>query len=221
MEPDRIAELLGPFLTNAKTGLTPDDFSSISTYINVMSKWNRRINLTAVRSEEEIVTRHFGESLFAAVHLFPNARPVASTNPLDSMLPSVADLGSGAGFPGIPIKIWNQHIELTLIEANQKKAVFLNEIVRKLQLSNVNVKSVRAETVSNRFDIVTIRAVECFQEILPIAYSLLAENGKLALLISEAQLSQARSILPQLDWQQPISMPKSDSRVFTTGNKKS
>ena len=93
MHPARIAELLQPFLSapchsgSAKAGeesgvLSATQLQSISTYIDMLLHWNARINLTAIRDEEEIVTRHFGESLFAARHLFPKVYPVSSSCPL-------------------------------------------------------------------------------------------------------------------------------------------
>jgi 16S rRNA (guanine527-N7)-methyltransferase len=89
MRPARIAELLKPFLREANDQRpTANDalYKDISTYIDLLQHWNARINLTAIRSEEEIVTRHFGESLFAATHLFPKPYPV---NPVPSVVKGV------------------------------------------------------------------------------------------------------------------------------------
>src|ERR1700733_2932772 len=118
MHPARIAELLQPFLGTADDRrLTTDDLHHISMYIDILQRWNTRINLTAIRSEEEIVTRHFGESFFAARHLFPRGRAalqgrVSGAKEIGALAPEVlandqrltandrvADLGSGAGFP--------------------------------------------------------------------------------------------------------------------------
>ncbi|MGA8834873.1 MAG: RsmG family class I SAM-dependent methyltransferase, partial [Candidatus Sulfotelmatobacter sp.] len=135
MQPNRIAELLHPFLSPAPTpchseqGRRPGEESAvllqaqlqhISTYIDILLRWNARINLTAIRDPEEIVTRHFGESLFAARHLFPRSASASSASSavkafdVDAAEARVADLGSGAGFPGIPIKLWAPNIALTL-----------------------------------------------------------------------------------------------------------
>src|SRR5246127_5639787 len=158
MKPDRTAELLEPSLapstrpferchSEARSAeesavLTAAQLQSISTYIDILQRWNARINLTAIRDEEEIVTRHFGESLFAAAHLFPLCSPVISVVK-DS---KVADVGSGAGFPGIPIKLWAPEISLTLIESNHKKATFLKEVTRALTLTGVDIQTPRAES---------------------------------------------------------------------------
>jgi 16S rRNA (guanine527-N7)-methyltransferase len=228
MHPARIAERLHPFLhdANDQRRTTNDKlYQDISTYIDILQHWNARLNLTAIRNQEEIVTRHFGESLFAAIHLFP-PYPVSSS--LSSVSPvvkdfevaeaRVADLGSGAGFPGIPIKLWAPNISLTLIESNQKKATFLREVARALTLTDINIQNVRAETLpSSSFEIVTLRAVERLSKVLPVAANLLAPRGRLALLIAHSQLESTRSAVPNLTWQPPILIPQSQSRVLLFG----
>jgi 16S rRNA (guanine527-N7)-methyltransferase len=216
MQPNRIAELLEPFLPASWTRrFTEQDLLSISMYIDILRRWNARINLTAIRNEEEIVTRHFGESFFAAAHLFPTPQGEAQSK---YQAPTVADVGSGAGFPGIPIKLWAPQIALTLIESNQKKATFLREVTRRLTLTNIDIKNVRAEDVAARFDLVTLRAVEQFKKILPISANLLATSGRLVLLISNAQVEQAFSIL-RLNWQRPLPVPQSGARVLLIGGR--
>jgi 16S rRNA (guanine527-N7)-methyltransferase len=246
MNAARISELLEPFLTRYSekrsdeepVSLPAAQLQSISTYIDILQRWNSRINLTAIRDEEQIVTRHFGESLFAARHLFPkvnreghgfSSEPAlseccepkgansTSQKEQGTSTASVADVGSGAGFPGIPIKLWAPHIRLTLIESNHKKATFLREVARALTLTDINILNARAESVSARFDLVTLRAVERFETILPVAASLVAPSGRLALLISAAQVDRARTALPTLTWSAPYSIPASDSRVLLIG----
>ena len=163
--------------------LTPALLQNISIYIDVLLRWNARINLTAVRDREEIVTRHFGESLFAARHLFPDPRvpfpgpgkEMGRVRPPSEPLPQAAafgpgdgpptdliDLGSGAGFPGLPIKMWAPGIRATLIESSQKKATFLREAIRALRLTDINVFSGRGENFAGQARVVTLRAVERF-----------------------------------------------------------
>jgi len=232
MQASRIAELLHPFLSPAqnpchsepaKAGeesavLSATQLQSISTYIDILLHWNARINLTAIRNEEEIVTRHFGESLFAARHLFPR---VASAYSAPSAVRAfeLADLGSGAGFPGIPIKLWAPNIALTLIESNQKKATFLREVARALTLTDINIQNARAETLPpSTFDVVTLRAVERPPKVLPTAARLLTPTGRLALLISSSQLEPTRSTLPTITWDPPIPVPESQSRILLVGH---
>jgi 16S rRNA (guanine527-N7)-methyltransferase len=259
MQPARIADLLEPFhaaspANDKRTTANEALYRRISTYIDILLRWNARINLTAIRDPEQIVTRHFGESLFAARHLFPNppaeemdahvgtaalgcpaerssAGALASEGranhqrrPADDGF-TLADLGSGAGFPGIPIKLWAAHLALTLIESNQKKVAFLREIVRALTLTSVNVFPGRAHEFLHPqpgprrgFDLVTLRAVERFTNILPVAASLVSPGGRLALLIGASQLDAAQSTLPSITWDRPIGVPVSHARTLLIGH---
>jgi 16S rRNA (guanine527-N7)-methyltransferase len=251
MQPARIAELLQPFLStipkpcHSERGQRPGEepavlsetqLQHISIYIDLLLRWNARINLTAIRTEEEIVPRHFGESLFAARHLFPLYPVTSSVPPVPSVVKDfdvdsasdqrpttndrVADLGSGAGFPGLPIKLWAPNIALTLIESNQKKAAFLRELTRALTLTDINIQNARAETLPPAtFDVVTLRAVERFSGVLPTAAALLAPSGRLALLIASSQLDQAKSTLPNLTWRAAIPVPESRSRILVITSK--
>jgi 16S rRNA (guanine527-N7)-methyltransferase len=256
MDTARIAELLEPFLhatisgpasslchsEPAKAGEEPAVLSSaqlhdISTYIDILLRWNARINLTAIRDPEDIVRRHFGESLFAARQLLSSASSassvssvvhtsdpvppvpsvVHSSGPVSSVVRSlhtVADIGSGAGFPGLPMKLWAPRISLTLIESNHKKATFLREVVRALTLTDVNIKNTRAEALSETYNLVTLRAVEHFESILPTAATLVAPGGRLALLIGSSQIADAHTSLPHLSWSTPIPIPLSRTRVL-------
>ena len=240
MDTARIAALLQPFLEQP---LPPSQLDQISIYIDLLQRWNARINLTAIRQEEEIVTRHFGESFFLARHLFPKpchpdpelaeeegpASRRASMPGVPTIAPlamsgnpqRVLDIGSGAGFPGLPLKLWAPQIHLTLIESNHKKATFLREVARALTLTDINVITGRAETVAARphppqAEVVTLRAVEGFAAILPQALSFLSPSGTLALLIGASQLPHLNTITT-LKWRPPINVPKSHSRVLSIG----
>jgi 16S rRNA (guanine527-N7)-methyltransferase len=236
MDDARIAELLTPFLGESPLRrdhegsasaskapvLTPSQLRNILIYINLLVKWNARINLTAVRKPEEIVTRHFGESIFAAQHLFAEDAS-ARIHPGSRSLvppPHVIDLGSGAGFPGLPIKIWAPHVHLTLIEANQRKATFLREAIRSLQLTGAEVFSGRAERFPGpKGAVVTLRAVERLESILPVAAGLVGSAGRVAILAGEAQVSGIRVLLPGLQWSEPSKLPLSAKRVLIIGSK--
>jgi 16S rRNA (guanine527-N7)-methyltransferase len=209
MDPTHIADLLQPFLANP---LSPAQLTSISIYIDVLLRWNARINLTAVRDPEHIVTRHFGESLFAARHLFPNRQQQTTKD--------YADLGSGAGFPGLPIKIWAPEVNVTLIESNQKKTTFLREVIRALALENATVFSGRGEVFPpSSTEVVTLRAVERFEQALAVASQLVRPGGRLALLIGVQQCQTARRGATDLSWQEPIPIPLSQSRILLVASK--
>jgi 16S rRNA (guanine527-N7)-methyltransferase len=239
MEPARIAALLEPFLhpSHSEPGqrpgeepafLSPAQLQHISTYIDILLHWNARINLTAVRNEEEIVTRHFGESLFAARHLFPKSaggaagaagpEPGRKVGPVAPTSIHLADLGSGAGFPGIPIKLWAPQVHVTLIESNHKKATFLREVVRALTLTNIDIQNSRAESLTGQaFDTVTLRAVERFESVLPVAAGLVVPTGRLAILIGSSQFPQAQAALSKWSWSSRQPIPFSQNRMFLVG----
>ena len=233
MQPERIASLLSPFLPAGPLSLL--QLEQVSNHLDLLLKWNARINLTGIRAPDEIVARHFGESFFLAQTLFPlAASPRATRNKANGHIHSPAaapslrhhsiscaiDLGSGAGFPALPLKIWAPALQLTLIESQNKKATFLKEVIRTNRLMDINVFSGRAEAYTGaRAHLVTMRAVERFAHSLPLAATLLAAGGTLALLIGASQLSQAGSLLPTLRWNPPIPLPKAHSRVVLLGQR--
>jgi 16S rRNA (guanine527-N7)-methyltransferase len=212
MDPGQISALLQPFCSTPPTSL---QLNRISTYIDILLKWNRKVNLTAVRDPEQIVVRHFGESLFTAEYLFPkSAAASASGSPI-----RLADVGSGAGFPGLPIKIVAPAIRLTLIESHNKKATFLREVIRCLELSDAEVFTGRAQSFPRASsDVITLRAVEHFEEILPIAADLVAAAGRLALLIGQSQIGHVRDSGGGFDWMDPVPIPLSSARVLLIGS---
>ena len=216
MTPAAIAAQLVPYMerSTARTSLPEALLLQLSAYLEILLRWNARTNLTAIRSPEEIVTRHFGESLFAAQKLFPDDSGAGKS--------TLADVGSGAGFPGLPMKLWTsqfmtQPLHVTLIESQQKKATFLREVIRALDLTDIEVQPTRAEQVSKAFDIVTLRAVEHFDQILPTAANLVRLAGRLALLIGQDQIAIAQTLLPTFQWDKPHAIPNSNSRVLLIG----
>ncbi len=218
-----MAALLAPFLPEPGDSL----LRALSAYLELLLRWNARLNLTAVRNPEEIVTRHFGESLFAAARLFSGE---AAPEPAGHWL---LDLGSGAGFPGVPIKLYAPGLRLVLLESKYRKAIFLRELARALRLRDAQVFSGRAQDyplpppqapVS-----LTLRAVERFEQVLPVAARLLGASAgtgrlelaprRLALLIGAGQVVTARAVLPGFAWSDPVPIPLSLSRVLVLGSK--
>jgi 16S rRNA (guanine527-N7)-methyltransferase len=174
-----IASSLAPYLLPNIPPLPKNLIPQLSTYLDLLLKWNARTNLTAVRDPEEIVRRHFGESLFAAQHI--------------GRSDTVLDFGSGAGFPGLPIALLLPETHVTLAESQNKKATFLREAVRTLQLQNVEVWAARAETMpaSRQFHTVALRAVDNMEAALPAARARIAPGGQLAILTTVHQISSA------------------------------
>jgi len=236
METARIAELLRPFTADAR--VSSNLFERLQLYLDLLLRWNARVNLTAVREPEQIVTRHFGESLFAAQNLFSKSQgqsisvPEAEDSSASYRQPvrgpegphypftTLADVGSGAGFPGIPMKLFAPELELTLIESHNKKATFLREVIRALELDRVLVFRGRAEQRNKTADLVTLRAVEQFERTLLIAANMVAPDGRLCLLIGLRQVEEAREITgASWNWQEPIAVPHSIGRVVLVGKR--
>ena len=208
METAAIAELLQPFISLDETRLR-----AISKYIDLLLKWNARVNLTAVRAPEEMVQRHFGESFFAANYL------LSQESVIKRPIEKVIDLGSGAGFPGVPFAMLAPEVQVTLIESNQKKATFLRELIFLLDLKNARVFSNRAEDYTQSADLVTMRAVEKFDKALMLALRLVETGGQIALMIGSSQIAAARQLAIQVEWDEPVVVPGAHSRVLFVGTK--
>ena len=206
----RIATLLEPFVAPSPAELA----SQLQIYLELLLRWNARMNLTAVRDPEQIVTRHFGESLFAARVL----RDAGAFESAENAPPSLADVGSGAGFPGLPIKLFLPEVRLILIESQNKKATFLREVIRTLGLQDAQVFCGRAEIWSQNANVVTLRAVEKFENTLAAVAPLTTPGGTLGLLIGTTQLEVARRRLGS-KWQfsHAVPVPNSVERVVLVG----
>src|ERR1700722_4281230 len=147
LNPETIAKLLQPYIAGVPNPDWPQVHAQLATYLDLILKWNARTNLTAIRTPEEIVRRHFGESLFVGDHL--------------GNCPTLLDFGSGPGFPGLPIQLLRPDIAVTLAESQGKKAAFLREAVRTLNLpTEVWPGRVEAIPATRQFDVVTLRAVD-------------------------------------------------------------
>ena len=211
-----IASLLAPFLPTP--GLSPAQLEQVRIYLDLLLRWNQKTNLTSVRKPEEIVTRHFGESFFLASSLRQMGTSNAAANDSGKHF---MDLGSGAGFPGIPLKIYEGEFHGTLMESQNKKATFLKEVIRALKLTEIDVFNGRAEQWLQAphagANLVTLRAVERFEQVLPVAAKLIGSRGRLALLIGTAQTETAHNLLPFFTWDAPRPVPLSHSRILLLG----
>ena len=188
-----IAALLAPYF-DPPAPILP----RLVLYLDLLLKWNARTNLTAIRGPEEIVRRHFGESLFAARHL-------------DSHTPTLLDFGSGAGFPGLPIALLHPHIAVTLAESQNKKATFLREAIRTLGL-DVEVWPSRVEAMppARRFHTVTLRAVDDMPAALAAAKP--RATHQLILLASAAPV-----LSPEFTLETQIPIPGTASSLLLIG----
>jgi 16S rRNA (guanine527-N7)-methyltransferase len=193
-------------------GVSADDSlcQKILAYVELLLRWNSKISLTTVTNPIEIVRFHFGESMFGA-------------SMIDDKKSRLADVGSGAGFPGLALKLWRPSIDVSLIEPNVKKATFLAEVTRHLELEDVEILRFRMEELPIAvadFEIITARALGRHADLLHWARNRLVMNGEIALWISDedaTSLSKDEAYI----WRRPARIPQSDHRVILRGTRKS
>lgn len=203
---DAIQRALAEFKVSANSG----QVLQIQQYMDVLLRWNDKMNLTAIRDPLEILYRHFCESMFGAVVLSAEKC-------------RLADVGSGGGFPGIPMKIICPEMDLYLIESNMKKATFLTEVVRELGLTGVRVLVSRYEELSEEvapLDIICSRAVGEFSPFLEWASSPVIGAQKVGLWIG-AQDAESVRRLRTWSWDEPRPIPHSMRRFILVGNRPS
>src|ERR1700722_18453905 len=208
-----MAEGSGPRLNELlqQSALGPlDDETArkFEVYLSLFVRWNKKLNLSSVRDEEGILSRHFVES-------------IAVAQSLPSEISTLLDFGSGAGLPGIPIALCRPRIAVTLAESQAKKAAFLQEAVRVLGIS-VKVHADRAETLTEVpaqvFDCVVMRAVEKMPKAVATAVKLVAPEGWLAPMTTDASLSELQTAAgPQFNWRDSVRLPDSESRILGLG----
>lgn len=202
---EAIRRALGDF----QITLSDKQVQCIQRYIGILRHWNEKLNLTAIREPLEILHRHFCESMFAAT-----AVPIEFGR--------LADIGSGAGFPGIPLKIFRPELELFLVESNLKKGTFLAEVLRELELPGARVFISRYEELGEELaplDYVCTRAVGDYGPFLKWAASAQLSASRLVLWIGGRDLDEVQKSA-DWEWQVPILVPQSLRRYILTGAKK-
>jgi 16S rRNA (guanine527-N7)-methyltransferase len=205
MSPSELTALLAPY-----AAVSPSLASQLLLYLDLILKWNARgpgspagspagvgINLTAIRTPEDIVRRHFGESLFTAAHLGPCS--------------SLLDFGSGAGFPGLPIQLAHPTLPVTLAESRARKAAFLQEAVRTLQLpTEVWPHRVESLPAARTFSAVTLRAVDS----MPAALAGAALRATDKLLILSTLPASLPTLPGEFTLDPPIPLPESTTSAL-------
>ena len=185
--------LIEPVLHQAKLSITNQQIKQLYHHYFLLTQWNQKVSLTSIRDPAEIIERHFGESLFLATKL-PDAK-------------TVVDIGSGAGFPGLPFAVANPTVEVTLVESISKKAAFFKEASR--EISNVRVLHSRAENIQEGFEWAVCRAIP-IKKMLPVMKSLAAN---IALMTSETVASELKDEL-----EPPIPIPWGNQRILLLGH---
>jgi 16S rRNA (guanine527-N7)-methyltransferase len=199
----QIAEFLGPYYSHD----LPEAFcDQVRNYIDLLLRWNRRMSLTTITDPLEILRFHFGESLFAIAQV-----PIRHGR--------LADVGSGAGFPAVPIRMALQGVRDTLIESNHKKCAFLSELTRELSLTNVDVHTGRMEDMNDchaAFDFVTARAIAIDAAFLDWSSSSLKPSGTVVLWLGQDD-SKRISLSETFNWRPALRIPDSERRVLLVG----
>jgi 16S rRNA (guanine527-N7)-methyltransferase len=175
--------------------LSPQQVAALEAHYRLLLQWNKTINLTTITALEDAVERHYCESLFLGAHL-PSGKL------------AVVDIGSGAGFPGIPVAILRRDCEVTLVESHQRKAVFLREVTR--ALVNVRVIWKRAEELDETFDHAISRAVS-YAGLNPA----LKKLGRFANLLTGDEAPASLGF----KWNKPIALPWGEARFLRTGSR--
>lgn len=172
--------------------LTDDHIAAFERYAELLLEWNEKINLTAITSLKEIALKHFVDSLIGEKH-FPQGA-------------TVCDVGTGAGFPGVPLQIYRPDLHVTLMDALNKRLVFLEEVIHNVCITFPQCVHNRAEEAGQnpafreRFDVVTARAVARMATLLEYTLPLVKVGGKLVLYKGhcDEELEEAKFAIKEL-----------------------
>lgn len=149
--------------------LSEEKYNKFQKYMNLLIEWNKNINLTAITDKDEIELKHFVDSLTINKYISDNSK--------------VIDVGTGAGFPGIPLKIYNESLDITLLDSLNKRINFLNHVIEELNLNKIKAVHSRAEDAAKnpdyreKFDVATSRAVANLSTLVEYLLPFVRVNG--------------------------------------------
>ena len=195
---NQIGKLLQPF----EIKLTSDEITQLLVYLDLLLRWNAKINLTSIRTPEECVTRHFGESLLLGRYY--------------QLEGTLLDIGSGAGFPALALKLVFPKLQICLLEPVAKKRAFLKEVTRACEFTGVDVRRERVEDLIGglKYDSITMRAVGI--GLVKASLHHLKLTGKAFFWLSKGQISELTELGPELSLRiaQSIEIPGSRERII-------
>lgn len=205
LSPSEIARELADY----RVSLTEPPLDQLSCYLELLLRWNQRMNLTGIRQPRAIVRQLFGESLFLGQVL--------------ELRGWLVDIGAGAGFPGLALKLVAPALQVTLVEARQKKCAFLREVARECAFYGVDVVPERFESWvvgrpgEIRPNLITTREVGVDKRLLSRLAAALAQDGKVALLTNARLVDTICGHGETWCWSSPIPIPHTDERVVLVG----
>jgi 16S rRNA (guanine527-N7)-methyltransferase len=196
-------------LTRCGIQISTSLIESVCRYVDILQRWNQKLNLTSLASLSEILTVHFAESFFAARFLKENESPIL-------------DVGSGAGFPALAIKLYRPELSFYLVESRKKKAAFLSTIKRELALEQVSILNKPLEECQPSDFVVlpealTMRGLGSAENLLRVGLELLAEQSKVFVFSTKSQIQSLTSRMTEIEWREPILIPWSRERVLVLG----
>jgi 16S rRNA (guanine527-N7)-methyltransferase len=202
---ERIATILAEYELTAPRPLC----EKVHAYIELLLRWNERVALTTITDPEEIVREHFAESFLAAKYV-------------DLQIGRLADVGSGAGFPGLALKIYCESLDVTLIEPIQKKTAFLHEASRVVGANKVEVQKKRFQEIppTLKFNFITSRALGQFEDLLGWSKTVLNPDGIAILWIGEASVTETKKSYLDWTWRDPFHLPHTKNRYILAGSPK-
>lgn len=158
-------ELFIKELENLGIEVTEDKISKLEKFYQLLIEWNEKINLTRITEKEDVYLKHFYDSL-----------TIIKVVDLEEV-ETLCDIGTGAGFPGVVLKIMYPNLKITLVDALQKRVNYLNEIIKELELDNIEAIHVRGEDLKEKYDVVTSRAVANIEKLLTYTMHLVNKDG--------------------------------------------
>lgn len=158
-------ELFIEELKKINIDITEEQLVKLNKFYELLIEWNEKINLTRITEKEDVYLKHFYDSL-------------TITKVIDlSKVDTLCDIGTGAGFPGVVLKIIYPNLKITLVDALQKRVNYLNEIIKELNLNNIEAIHVRGEDLKEKYDVVTSRAVANIEKLLTYTMHLVNKDG--------------------------------------------
>ena len=175
------------YLEELNIEVTDEKLQKLEKFYELLIDWNNKINLTRIVEKEDVYLKHFYDSLTIVKEVDLNK------------IETLCDVGTGAGFPGIVLKIFYPHLKITLVDSLLKRVNYLNQIIKDLELTNIKAIHARGEDVKDKFDIVTSRAVANIEKLVLYTMHLVKTDGKLIALKGDIEKELTSEVRKKLE----------------------